>query len=57
MNKTTQGVQISGPWEPVDSATGPTKELDWPSPTVEFPELEQCAWLNYSINYYLDGGS
>ncbi|EMC91380.1 hypothetical protein BAUCODRAFT_80219 [Baudoinia panamericana UAMH 10762] len=49
---TTQGVQQSGPWFPVNSQTGPTKQLDFPSPTVQFPDLAQCAFLNYSINYY-----
>ncbi|KAK3677710.1 hypothetical protein LTR78_002560 [Recurvomyces mirabilis] len=53
---TTQGVRESGPWLPVNSKTGPTKKLDWPSPTVTFPDLAQCAFLNYSINYYLEGG-
>ncbi|KAI9684853.1 MAG: hypothetical protein M1822_005501 [Bathelium mastoideum] len=52
-----QGVKAGGPWMPVDSATGPTKSLDWPSLTVEFPDLPQCAFLNYSLNYYLEGGS
>lgn len=51
---TTQGVRASGPWSEVTSKTGPSKNLDWPAPTVEFPELPQCAWLNYSISYYLD---
>ncbi|KAK0280728.1 hypothetical protein LTR35_007754 [Friedmanniomyces endolithicus] len=54
---TTQGVRESGPWPPVSSKTGPTKQLDWPAPTVEFPDLPQCAFLNYSINYYFEGGS
>ncbi len=51
---TTQGVQQSGPWNEVSSTTGPTKELNWPAPTVEFPDMPQCAFLNYSITYYLD---
>ncbi len=51
---TTQGVKVSGPWSEVSSKTGSTKNLDWPAPTVEFPDLPQCAFLNYSIGYYLD---
>ncbi|TKA73379.1 hypothetical protein B0A55_06368, partial [Friedmanniomyces simplex] len=54
---TTQGVRESGPWQPVSSKTGPTKKLDWPAPTVIFPDLPQCAFLNYSIEYYFEGGS
>ncbi|KAK5132552.1 hypothetical protein LTR08_008869 [Meristemomyces frigidus] len=53
---TTQGVQASGQWEPVSGKTGPSKILDWPSPSVIFPDLPQCAFLNYSITYYQDGG-
>ncbi|KAK4541604.1 hypothetical protein LTR36_007901 [Oleoguttula mirabilis] len=54
---TTTGVQESGPWLAVSSKTGPTKILDYPAPTVEFPDMPQCAFLNYSITYYVDGGS
>lgn len=53
---TTIGVEESGPWEKVDSATGPTKYHNYPSPTEEFPDLAQCTFLNYTISYYLNGG-
>ncbi|KAK3108009.1 hypothetical protein LTR53_017851, partial [Teratosphaeriaceae sp. CCFEE 6253] len=36
---TTAGVKASGSWNPVNSKTGPTKDLDWPAPTVQFPDL------------------
>lgn len=54
---TLEAVRAGGSWMPVDSATGPTKALNWPSLTVDFPDLAQCALLNYSLNYYLQGGS
>lgn len=50
-------VTEDGAWPPVDGARGPVKALDYPSKTIGFPELEQCQWLNYSLSYYLDGGS
>lgn len=53
---TTAGVAASGPWEPVSSDTGPMKLLDVVSKTATFQDLPQCAFLNYSINYYLEGG-
>ncbi|KAG9950961.1 carboxylesterase family protein-like protein, partial [Aureobasidium melanogenum] len=53
---TTQGVKESGPWQPVANAKGPMKLLDFPSLTADFQDLPQCAFLNYSINYYIDGG-
>lgn len=49
-----KSAEESGPWLPVTSNKGPSKSLDAVSRTVEFPELEQCAWLNYSISYYLE---
>jgi hypothetical protein len=54
--QTIQGVQQSGPWEPVRNSKGPAKNLDWPAKTIEFPDLKQCTFLNYTISYYLDGG-
>ncbi|GAB1726935.1 hypothetical protein NU195Hw_g2851t1 [Hortaea werneckii] len=53
----TAGVEESGPWLPVHGENGPSKVLNFPAPTVEFPDMPQCAFLNYSISYYLDGGS
>ncbi|KIW66187.1 hypothetical protein PV04_08388 [Phialophora macrospora] len=52
--KTLQGVQASGPWPKVANATGPIKHLNYPASTGTFVDLPQCAWLNYSISYYLD---
>lgn len=54
--KTLQGVQESGPWQRVSSDTGPIKHLDYPALTGTFVDLPQCAWLNYSVSYYLEGG-
>lgn len=56
-DNTLQAVRQTGSWDPISSGNGPTKKLDYPSPTVNFPELAQCAFLNYSLNYYLEGGS
>ncbi|KAI7643148.1 hypothetical protein KC318_g21226, partial [Hortaea werneckii] len=53
----TAGVKESGQWLPVHGENGPSKMLNFPAPTVEFPDMPQCAFLNYSISYYLDGGS
>lgn len=52
-----QGYKRSGPWEMVSSDQGPTKRMDWPvAMTSTFVDLAQCAYLNYSISYYLTGG-
>ncbi|KAF2209844.1 hypothetical protein CERZMDRAFT_86504 [Cercospora zeae-maydis SCOH1-5] len=48
-------VEKSGRWEAVRDKTGPAKSLDVVSRSIQFPELEQCTWLNYTISYYLDG--
>lgn len=53
-SKTLQGVQESGPWNKVADATGPIKHLNYPATTGTFVDVPQCAWLNYSVGYYLD---
>ncbi|USW57824.1 Putative carboxylesterase, type B, carboxylesterase type B, active, alpha/Beta hydrolase [Septoria linicola] len=50
-------IEKSGRWEPVSNERGPAKSLDVVSRTIDFPELEQCKWLNYTVSYYLDGGA
>lgn len=54
-NETLAGVQASGVWNPVQSEEGPVKVWDWPARDAVL-EKEQCAWLNYSLRYYLEGG-
>ena len=54
---TLAAVRQTGPWDPVSGARGPAKNLDYPARTIVFPELEQCTFLNYTLSYYLDGGS
>ncbi|KAL1588314.1 hypothetical protein WHR41_02803 [Cladosporium halotolerans] len=55
-NDMIEGVRRSGPWLPVRDRNGPAKNLDWPAKTIQFPDLKQCTFLNYTISYYLDGG-
>lgn len=50
-------VKKTGPWDGVNGVEGPAKKLDYPALTIQFPERDQCAFLNYSLTYYLDGGS
>ncbi|KAF7194777.1 Para-nitrobenzyl esterase [Pseudocercospora fuligena] len=52
-----KSAQQSGGWQPFESQSGPVKALDYPSRTINFPEVEQCKFLNYSLSYYLEGGS
>jgi carboxylesterase type B len=54
--KTLEAVENSEPWEKVSSDTGPMRHLDYPSFSTDFGDLPQCAFLNYSISYYLEGG-
>jgi len=53
---TIKGIDASGPWNPVTNAQGQMKLLDFPSLSSDFQDLPQCAFLNYSISYYLTGG-
>lgn len=50
----TQNAQNTGPWDPVMSAQGSMKLIDFPAKSSGFLDLEQCQFLNYSISYYLD---
>lgn len=54
---TLAAVQETGIWDFVHGEQGPAKQLDYPARTIDFPEIQQCAFLNYSLSYYLDGGS
>lgn len=54
--KTLQAIQETGPWEAVSGPTGPMRLLDYPSVKAEFQDMAQCAFLNYSTSYYLEGG-
>ena len=51
--KTLQAVQETGPWEKIQDENGPIKFLDYPARTGDFVDKPQCAWLNYSLDYYL----
>lgn len=53
---TLAAVREAGAWDPVSGDMGPAKRLDYPAETISFPEVLQCAFLNYSLSYYLDGG-
>lgn len=54
--KTLEAVQKTGPWQEVRGKKGPIKLLDYPSVTSSFVDVPQCAFLNYSLSYYLEGG-
>ena len=51
--KTLEAVQATGPWEKVQGEDGPIKYLDYPARTGDFVDKPQCAWLNYSLDFYL----
>lgn len=53
---TLAAVEATGPWEPIGSDQGPIRLLDYPPTETIFQDLPQCAFLNYSISYYLEGG-
>lgn len=53
---TLSAVRETGTWDPVTGDEGPAKQLDYPAETISFLEVPQCAFLNYSLSYYLDGG-
>jgi len=56
-SKTQEATQKTGPWKPVQGEEGPIRLLDYPSVASKFVDVPQCAFLNYSLSYYLDGGA
>jgi hypothetical protein len=47
---------MTGPWEEVKDENGPIRLMNYPATSRSFIDVPQCAFLNYSLSYYLDGG-
>jgi carboxylesterase type B len=54
--KTLEAVKQTGSWMNIKDKDGPIRLLDYPSVESGFVDVPQCAFLNYSLSYYLDGG-
>lgn len=54
--KTIENVMMTGPWEEVKDENGPIRLMNYPATSRSFIDVPQCAFLNYSLSYYLDGG-
>jgi carboxylesterase type B len=57
--KEIEGAKKFGAWRQVDATDKSGDEvrfLDWPSTSVGYQDVEQCAWLGYPLDYYLKGG-
>ena len=52
--QTLQAQQEVGPWMPVNGTQGPIRHFDYPGTVGPFVDTAQCAFLNYSISYYVD---
>ncbi|KAJ9651886.1 hypothetical protein H2198_008850 [Neophaeococcomyces mojaviensis] len=52
-NSTLVALQTVGKWLPVTSAEGVVRHLDYPGWTSGFVDVEQCAWLGYSVEYFI----
>lgn len=51
---TAQAIQTSGPWNAIGGTQGPIEQLNYPAMGTPFVDVDQCAFLNYSLTYYLD---
>lgn len=54
--KTLENAMKMGPWQEVSGEKGPIRRLNYPATASGFVDVPQCAFLNYSLSYYLDGG-
>jgi carboxylesterase type B len=58
-DKVIEGVTKYGQWMQVDATKKTGDEirlLDWPSKNAGYTDVEQCDWLGYPLDYYLNGG-
>ncbi|OBT81500.1 hypothetical protein VE02_09879 [Pseudogymnoascus sp. 03VT05] len=53
---TLHAVQQTGQWKQIKDKNGPIRLLDYPSVSSGFVDVPQCAFLNYPLSYYVDGG-
>ncbi|KPI43985.1 Bile salt-activated lipase [Cyphellophora attinorum] len=52
--KVLEAVNDFGAWNEVEEGeAAPVRFLDWPASSGEWVDLDQCKWLNYSLEYYL----
>ena len=53
--QTLQAVQEVGEWQAVGAASesGNVRHLDYPGYKSSFVDTEQCAWLGYPLDYYV----
>ncbi|KJX93105.1 carboxylesterase from carbohydrate esterase like protein [Zymoseptoria brevis] len=51
-----EAAEGSGSWDVVSGKMGPGMRLDAKSRLAGWEEMEQCAWLGYGVEYYVDGG-
>lgn len=54
--KTIQAILETGLWPELMGKQGPMKLMDYPARTSPFLDVPQCAFLNYSLSYYVEGG-
>ncbi|EPS45510.1 hypothetical protein H072_506 [Dactylellina haptotyla CBS 200.50] len=52
-DKTLEAVEKTGRWPEVRSKKGPLMLIDYPAQLSDYVDLEQCAWLGYPVDYYL----
>ena len=58
-HRVIEGAQTFGQWTQVGAGKKAGDEirlLDWPSKSAAFVDVEQCAWLGYPLDYYLNQG-
>ncbi|KAG4026683.1 hypothetical protein MFRU_038g00870 [Monilinia fructicola] len=53
-----KGIKEVGKWNEVGvgGKNGSMMLIDWPGEAKEFADLEQCDWLGYGVDYYVNGG-
>lgn len=55
-DKVVEAVKKTGTWGEVKKNRGEIRLLDYPGKKGTFVDTEQCQWLGYGLDYYLNGG-
>ena len=55
-DKVVEALVKTGEWVPVTDENGPIRKLNYPPSSSTFVDVPQCNWLNYTLNYYINGG-
>jgi carboxylesterase type B len=52
-SNTLKEIEAAGPWLPVNKNNLMLRELEWPSKSIPFRDVQQCALLGWPLDYFV----